>query len=74
MATETELEQLLGKAVLDSVFRRKLLEDPQKAASKVKIELSAAQAAAIGNLDPELIEWWAQGFETARGDVQGFLW
>ena len=50
MATETELEQLLGKAILDSDFRRKLLEDPQGAACKAGIDLSATQAAAIGNL------------------------
>ena len=32
------------------------------------------QVAPIRNLDPELMEWWAEGFEIARGETQGFLW
>ena len=74
MAEMEELECVLGKAVLSSDFRQRLLAHPRKAAKGMGVDLNDAQAAAIRNLDPDLVEWWAQGFEVARGDVQGFLW
>ncbi len=40
----------------------------------IRVELTAAQVAALQGLDPELVEWWAQGVEAMRGRTQGFLW
>lgn len=74
METSNGLEQVLGTAILSSDFRQKLLQNPKAAAKDLGVRLSDGQVAAIRNLDPELAEWWAQGLEVMRGDVQGFLW
>ncbi|HSR32946.1 MAG TPA: Os1348 family NHLP clan protein [Anaerolineae bacterium] len=70
----TQLERVLGKAILDSDFRQQLLANPQEATVGIRVKLTDAQAAAIQNLDPDLVEWWAEGFEVARGGAEGFLW
>jgi len=74
MITTQDMERVLGKAILDADFRQKLLEYPQEAAQGIGVTLTAAQMAAIQNLDPELVEWWAEGFEQVRGGAQQFLW
>ncbi len=74
MATMSGLERVLGKALLDSDFRSRLLGDPQKAASSIRVKLTTAQVARIRSLDPGLVEWWAQGFQTLKGNGEEFLW
>jgi hypothetical protein len=74
MATMSELEQVLGKAILDKEFRARLLEDPETAAASVSIKLAEAQAARIRSLDADVVEWWARGFDALKGHAQSFLW
>ena len=47
MATEKEMHELVGKAVLDVAFRRKLIADPKAAAKEAGIMLSEEQLAAL---------------------------
>jgi hypothetical protein len=74
MAMMSELEQVLGKAILDKGFRARLLADPETAAASLSIKLTDAQVARIRGLDADLVEWWAQGFDALKGISQGFLW
>lgn len=76
MASMAELEQILGKAVLDEKFRAYLLKEPQAAAGSVCVELSDNQLAAIQQLDGEALTWWAAGLDKllGKGYGQGFFW
>ncbi len=76
MATFAEMEQLLGKAVLDPDFRKQLFEDPEAAADSICIELSEAQVGMIEQLDHDKLDWWAEGLNKLmdRGETQGFFW
>jgi len=74
MAMMSELEQVLGKAILDKEFRAKLLEDPEAAAAGLSIKLTEAQVARIRGLDADLVEWWAKGFDAVKGISHSFLW
>lgn len=56
MASQAEMEQLLGKAVFDEAFRTYILKAPEEAAKSVGIALNADQAYAIGHLDAETME------------------
>ncbi len=52
MATQAELETLVGHAAFDDNFRQWLFKDPEGAAASLKITLSAAQAGYIHKLGP----------------------
>jgi hypothetical protein len=47
MATEKEMHELVGRAVLDVAFRRKLIADPKAAAKEAGIMLTDEQLAAL---------------------------
>ena len=47
MATEKEMHELVGRAVLDVAFRRKLIADPKAAAKEAGIMLTDDQLAAL---------------------------
>jgi hypothetical protein len=47
MATEQEMYELLGRALADSEFRAALLEDPQKAAAGLGLNLTEEQLAGL---------------------------
>ncbi len=74
MATSSEMEQVVGKALLDSSFRAKLLVDPEVAAKSINVQLTELQATRIRDLDSKLLEWWALGFWELRGQAENFFW
>ena len=51
MATETQLLDLIGRALKDAAFMTKLKSDPVTAAKTLGISLSAAEAQLIKGLD-----------------------
>ena len=51
MATETQLLDLIGRALKDAAFMTKLKSDPVTAAKILGISLSAAEAQLIKGLD-----------------------
>ncbi len=55
MATEKELEQLLGRALTDEEFRAQLFDDPQQAARDVGYELTAQQLATLKSIDMQTV-------------------
>lgn len=67
MATQTQMDQLLGRALFDNDFRKNLLVDPEKAALSLDCQLDAAQAARIRSLDPVALEQVAVNFQKTAG-------
>jgi len=55
MATEKELQALLGRAVADEAFRARLFDDPRQAALDAGYDLTAEQLAALKALDVQTI-------------------
>jgi hypothetical protein len=51
MATEKEMHELVGRAVMDATFRQQLLTDPAGAATAAGYELTAEQLAALQSAD-----------------------
>jgi len=47
MATEKEMHELVGRAVMDIAFRRKLVADPKAAAKEAGITLTEKQLAVL---------------------------
>ncbi len=47
MATEKEMYELVGRAVVDAAFRSKLMADPEQAAKEAGYTLTAEQLAAF---------------------------
>ncbi|MBM3133917.1 MAG: hypothetical protein FJZ89_01230 [Chloroflexi bacterium] len=47
MATEKEMYELIGRAVMDAEFRKKLMADPEQAAKEAGFTLTAEQLAAL---------------------------
>lgn len=57
MASESERNQLAGRALLgDEGFRRWLFEDPMSAAKSIGVYLNEAEAKAIQSMDARAIE------------------
>ncbi len=55
MATEKELEELLGRALTDEEFRARLFDDPQQAARDAGYELTAEQLATLKSIDMQTV-------------------
>ena len=51
MATEKEMYELIGRAVVDAEFRKKLLADTEKAAKEAGYTLTAEQVAALKSVE-----------------------
>jgi hypothetical protein len=47
MASQQQIESIVGKAILDPEFRKGLMDSPEEAAKKMGIELSPEQAKAF---------------------------
>ena len=68
MATEKEMYELVGRAVVDADFRREMITDPGKAAEEAGYALTDAHAEAFKSADgtgiAEILEerfpksWW----------------
>jgi len=51
MATEKEMYELIGRAVADAEFRKKLMEDPQAAAQELGYTLTEEQLATLESVE-----------------------
>jgi hypothetical protein len=77
MATQAQMDRLLGKALFDEEFRRLLLEDPEAAARKLRYRLDGNQVNRIKSLDPKEMHALAEHFceGTGWGRHHGFtIW
>lgn len=70
MASEKELHELLGRAMVDEGFRKSLIADPAAAVSGMGISLTDEQLAALkatdftqmsGSVDERLSKAWRPG-------------
>jgi hypothetical protein len=52
MARE-DLERLIGRAVLDPMFRERLFADPEKATREAGFDLSDEEMAGLKKIDPQ---------------------
>jgi hypothetical protein len=73
MATQAQMDRLVGKALFSAEFRALLLEDPEKAARSLRYRLTGPQAARIRSLSPDELARLAAAFEDATdlNDYQG---
>jgi hypothetical protein len=55
LATERELQELLGRALADEAFRAQLFDDPRQAARDAGYDLTAEQLAALKTIDVQSI-------------------
>ena len=65
MATQAQMDRLVGKALFDGDFRKRLIDDPEKAARSLRYRLDPAQAARIRSLGAEELESLAAEFVEA---------
>jgi hypothetical protein len=77
MATQAEMERLVGMAIFDEQFRDYILRDPEGAAKSVRITLTPSQADAIRDMDHESIDALAmltakEASRTPSGSPEGF--
>jgi hypothetical protein len=77
VATQAQMDRLLGKALFDEEFRHRLLEDPAKAARELRYRLDGGQVERIRALDPKEMDALAERFcdQTGWGQRHGFtIW
>lgn len=55
MATEKEMQELLGRALVDEAFRARFFDDPRQAARDAGYDLTAEQLAALKTIDTQSI-------------------
>lgn len=65
MASQAQIDRLIGRALFDVDFRKLLLADPEKAARTLRYRLDGAQAARIRSLDPAKLEQLGAAFASA---------
>lgn len=63
--------ELIGRAIQDPDFRRRLLADPQGAVTAEGYELDQDQIEALQELDPEAID---EAIEALVGDLDASKW
>ena len=69
MATQAQMDRLVGRALFSTEFRALLLADPEKAARSLRYRLTDSQAARIRNLSAEELESLAADFVDATDQV-----
>jgi hypothetical protein len=67
MATQAQMDRLVGKALFDGDFRKQLIDDPEKAARSLRYRLDTAQAARIRSLSADELAALAAEFASATG-------
>jgi hypothetical protein len=72
MATQAQMDRLVGKALFDTEFRELLIADPEKAASSLRYRLTEPQLRRIRGLSAEALEQLAAEFTKAT-DLGGTL-
>jgi hypothetical protein len=65
MATQAQMDRLVGKALFSAEFRVLLLADPEQAARRLRYRLTEPQAARIRSLSVEELEGLAAEFVEA---------
>jgi hypothetical protein len=65
MATQAQMDRLVGKALFDGDFRKRLIDDPEGAARSLRYRLDPAQAARIRSLNPAELTQLAAAFVDA---------
>jgi len=65
MATQAQMDRLVGKALFDAEFRALLIADPEKAARSLRYRLTESQAARIRSLSAEELAQLAAAFAEA---------
>ncbi len=62
MATQAQIDRLIGRALFDPMFRELLLANPEKAARSLRYRLTESQAARIRELNAQDLEKLAAEF------------
>jgi predicted secreted hydrolase len=70
MATQQEIDRLVGRALIDDEFRDRMLADPQATADSLGIRLEADQMARIRRIRPEEADRAAADFRTGGGNIE----
>lgn len=65
MASQAQMDRLIGRALFSPEFRTLLLQDPEKAARMLRYRLDSDQVARIRTLEPEILDKLAQDFDAA---------
>jgi len=65
MASQAQMDRLVGKALFDDDFRKRLIDDPEKAARSLRYRLDPAQAAHIRRLSSAELTQLAAAFADA---------
>lgn len=65
MATQAQMDRLVGRALFSAEFRALLLSDPEKAARSLRYRLTDSQAARLRTLSPAELESLAADFVVA---------
>jgi hypothetical protein len=55
VATEREIQELLGRALADEAFRAQLVDDPRKAVQEAGYDLTEEQLAALKMIDTQTL-------------------
>ena len=84
MASKEDLQAVAGKALADSEFRQRLLEDPEAAVKEAGIDLTDEQLKALKEMDKEQFETGLSELDvrltmscwgkSQRGDIYGCTW
>ena len=74
MASQAEINQLIGRAMLESDFRARLLKDPQGTARETGIGLTPREAEFIGQIDPGQMDAAAAQFLDAANWSEVQMW
>jgi hypothetical protein len=56
MATQAQLERLIGRALTNPGFRAELLQDPRAAAQQLRCRLDDSQVERIKQVDPNVAD------------------
>jgi Ribosomally synthesized peptide prototyped by Frankia Franean1_4349. len=71
MATQAQIERLIGRALVNPEFRTLLLQDPQAAAGKLRYKLDDSQVERIRGVDPETADALAADLARALTSPHG---
>ena len=67
MASQEELDRLVGRGMFDSGFLQQLIQDPEMTARSLGISLTPDQARRIRQMDPDAAKDLANDFQSLIG-------
>jgi hypothetical protein len=73
MATQAQIERLIGRALTNPGFRTLLLQDPRAAAQQLRYKLDDSQVERIKQVSPEAADELAAKVVQALEDPQGHI-